>query len=174
MPGTFLLGGARSGKSALAVRLASTWNGPVVFVATAEARDGEMAERIERHRRARPREWRTVEEPIALAAAIDACPADAFLVVDCISFWLANVLGAGWGEEEIEAAAEGAAGHAAARRSPTVLVSNEVGLGIVPATPLGRTYRDALGRVNTTFAAAADTTYFVAAGRVLELAPPPA
>jgi adenosyl cobinamide kinase/adenosyl cobinamide phosphate guanylyltransferase len=160
MPLTFLIGGARSGKSSLAVRLASETGAPVVFVATAEARDTEMAERIARHRTERPTEWETVEEPLKLHAAIESAPPDACVVVDCLSLWVANILEQG-GEPALRVPT---------RNGPTIAVSNEVGLGIVPATPLGRTYRDVLGRVNAAWAAAADEAFFVVAGKALRLA----
>jgi adenosyl cobinamide kinase/adenosyl cobinamide phosphate guanylyltransferase len=155
----FLLGGARSGKSRLAVRLAGESGLPVVFVATGEARDDEMTERIARHRAERPASWTTVEEPLELHAAVDSAPADACVVVDCLSLWVANVLEARR-EPDLRVPA---------RAAPTVAVSNEVGLGIVPATPLGREYRDVLGRVNAAWAAAADEAYFVVAGKALRL-----
>ena len=163
-----LLGGARSGKSALAVALAQASRLPVSFLATAEARDEEMSERIARHRAGRPAEWTTIEEPLELAGAIDAVGADSCLVLDCLSLWVANMLerqGAGAVEQQAEADA------AAAARRPgrTIAVTNEVGLGVVPATPLGREYRDVLGRVNATWTAAADDAYFVVAGRALRL-----
>src|SRR5919108_3823427 len=96
---TFLLGGARSGKSQLAVRIASAWTGPVVFVATATAGDEEMAARIRRHRAARPAHWVTVEEPVAVRDALHEAPADAFLVVDCLSLWVSNLIEAGWDDD---------------------------------------------------------------------------
>ena len=170
MPLTFLLGGARSGKSALAVRLASDWEGPVTFLATAEARDdGELAARIARHRLERPRGWRTIEEPLDLIGELERAPEPAFLVVDCLTFWAANAVEAGWSDEDVERAAADAAALAAGRPSPTVVVSNEIGMGVVPATPLGRSFRDLLGRVNAVFAANADRTCLVVAGRTLEL-----
>jgi adenosylcobinamide kinase / adenosylcobinamide-phosphate guanylyltransferase len=169
-----LLGGARSGKSALAVRLAQSWAGPVVFVATAEARDADMAERIEQHRRARPAGWTTVEAPRELVAALQDAPNDALLVVDCLSLWVANVMETGWEAGRIEEAARAAAAYLSKRPAASVVVSNEVGLGIVPATELGRTYRDVLGRVNGVFAAAADSAQLIVAGRALELGAPPA
>jgi adenosylcobinamide kinase/adenosylcobinamide-phosphate guanylyltransferase len=169
-----LLGGARSGKSALAVRLAKAWDGPVVFVVTAEARDAEMAERIERHRRDRQADWKTVEEPVDVVGAVGGIPDDAFVVVDCLTLWVANLLEAGWTEDAVEHAARQAASVLAARAAPTVVVSNEVGLGLVPETALGRAYRDVLGRVNAVFADAAETAHLVVAGRVLELGAPPA
>ena len=168
-----LLGGARSGKSVLAVRLAQSWAGPVVFVATAQARDADMAGRIEQHRRDRPAGWTTVEEPVELARVLMDAPADAFLVVDCLSLWVSNLMEAGWEGERIEDAARAAADILSARESPSVVVSNEVGLGVVPATELGRSYRDVLGRVNAAFAAAADSALLIVAGRALELGTPP-
>jgi adenosyl cobinamide kinase/adenosyl cobinamide phosphate guanylyltransferase len=161
---TLLLGGARSGKSALAVRLADETGRSVVFIATAEAGDAEMAERIRLHRESRPPDWTTVEEPLELQRAL-ADAGDALVVVDCLSLWVANALERGWSAARIEEHA----GEAASRPGDTIAVSNEVGLGVVPATPLGRTYRDVLGRVNTIWAAAADEALFVVAGRTLEL-----
>jgi adenosyl cobinamide kinase/adenosyl cobinamide phosphate guanylyltransferase len=160
---TFLLGGARSGKSALALSLAG--EGPVTFVATGEPGDEEMAERIARHRAERPAGWVTVEEPLALREAIGA--AEGTVVVDCLSFWVANLFEAGWADADVEREAAEAARVAAARR--TIAVSNEVGLGVVPATPLGRRYRDVLGRVNASWACFAKDAYFVVAGRALRL-----
>lgn len=170
MPLTFLVGGARSGKSALAVRLASEWEGPVTFLATAEAGDDvELAERIARHRRERPAGWQTVEEPLDLPGELGRAPDEAFVVVDCLTLWAANALQVGWSEEDVEGAAAATASLAAERASPTVVVSNEVGMGIVPATPLGRSFRDVLGRVNAVVAEHADRACLVVAGRTLEL-----
>jgi adenosylcobinamide kinase/adenosylcobinamide-phosphate guanylyltransferase len=166
---TFLVGGASSGKSALAVRTASEWAGPVVFVATAEARDAEMAARIERHRAGRPDGWTTVEEPLDVAGALANAPEDALVVLDCLTLWTANALEAGWADQAVAEAAADAAALAAARSAPTVVVSNEVGMGLVPGTPLGRRYRDVLGAVNAIFAAAAKRACLVVAGRTLEL-----
>lgn len=166
---TFLLGGARSGKSAAAARLASAHGGPVVVVVTAEARDDEMAERIRRHREARPRGWTTVEAPLGLARAVRGSPADAFVLLDCASLWVSNAIEAGLDDDAIldEARQVGAA--LVERASPSVVVSNEAGLGIVPVSALGRRYRDALGRVNTAFADVATRSYLVVAGRALPL-----
>jgi adenosyl cobinamide kinase/adenosyl cobinamide phosphate guanylyltransferase len=170
MPLTFLLGGARSGKSALAARLAAEWEGPVLVLATAEAReDAELAAKIARHRRQRPAAWTTVEEPLDLVGAVGRAPGDAFLLVDCLTLWAANALEAGWSDEEVERVAGEAATLASGRASPTVVVSNEVGMGIVPSTPVGRSFRDVQGRVNTVFAAQADRACLVVAGRALEL-----
>jgi adenosylcobinamide kinase/adenosylcobinamide-phosphate guanylyltransferase len=170
MPLMFLLGGARSGKSALALRLASEWAGPVVFVATAEARDDEeMSARIARHRLERPPAWTTVEEPLDLTGALAHAPEGACLVVDCLTLWAANALEAGWDDQAIERTAVEAAALAAARTALTVVASNEVGMGIVPAAPLGRAFRDVLGRVNAVFAGEAERAFLVVAGRPLEL-----
>ena len=163
-----LVGGARSGKSSLAVRLAEELGGEVVFIATAEAGDEEMADRIAHHRAERPGGWTTVEEPSELRAAVEALPHGATAVVDCLSLWVANLLERRT-VDEIEAEARDAARAAAARAATTIAVTNEVGLGVVPETPLGRAYRDVLGRVNAIWAEAADESYFVIAGKALRL-----
>ena len=167
----FLLGGARSGKSALAVRLAAESGAPVVFVATAELRGGdeELRARVDAHRAERPPAWATVEEPLELARVLREAPGDACVVVDCLTLWAANALEAGLDDVAVERAAVEAADVAAARKTLTVVVSNEVGLGVVPTTPLGRRFRDLLGRVNAVYAAAAGRASFVVAGRELEL-----
>jgi adenosylcobinamide kinase / adenosylcobinamide-phosphate guanylyltransferase len=169
---TLLLGGARSGKSALAARLAGRWDGPVTVVVTGEARDAEMAERIRRHRAARPGHWGTVEEPLELEAALAAAPADAFVVLDCLTLWVSNLLERGPDDRRVEALARSAAARAAARAAPTVAVSNEVGSGIVPADALSRRYRDLLGLVNAVWAEAAGQSLLLVAGRAVALADP--
>ena len=166
---TFLVGGARSGKSAIAIRLASAFDGPVVVVATAEARDEDMAERIRAHREARPAAWETVEAPVDLLAAIEDVDGGAFVVLDCLTLWVSNALEAGPAEDGIEAEAGKLASTLAERATPSVVVSNEVGLGIVPANELARRYRDVLGRVNAAFAAEASRSFLVVAGRGLPL-----
>jgi adenosylcobinamide kinase/adenosylcobinamide-phosphate guanylyltransferase len=165
MPLVTLLGGARSGKSALAIELAAGSGVPVTVIATGEAGDEEMAARIAAHRAERPPEWETVEEPVELRAAIEAVPGARTLIVDCLSLWVANLL------ERSREPDAGAAAAAAARPGLTIAVSNEVGLGVVPATPLGRAYRDVLGRVNTAWVGASDRAAFVVAGRALALEP---
>jgi adenosylcobinamide kinase / adenosylcobinamide-phosphate guanylyltransferase len=162
-----LLGGARSGKSTLAVQLAGE---SATFVATGTAGDEEMAERIRRHRAERPAGWTTIEEPLALGAALRSVAPEETAVVDCLSLWVSNLVAADWGDTAIEQEAAAVAQQAAARLGLTVVVSNEVGLGIVPATPLGRRYRDLLGVVNRTFAAEADRALLVVAGQGIELA----
>jgi adenosylcobinamide kinase / adenosylcobinamide-phosphate guanylyltransferase len=173
MPLTLLLGGARSGKSALAARLAGRWPGPVTVVATGQAGDAEMAERIRRHRAERPGHWTTVEEPLALEAALARASAESFVVLDCLTLWVSNLLGEpGLDDGQVQARARAAAAAAAARAAPTVAVSNEVGLGIVPASALARRYRDLLGQVNTVWAGAADQTLLLVAGRAVPLLDP--
>jgi adenosyl cobinamide kinase/adenosyl cobinamide phosphate guanylyltransferase len=152
------LGGARSGKSRLAVERAGANAAPVTFIATGEAGDDEMAARIEAHRLERPPEWTTVEEPLDLAGALRSVPSGDTALVDCLTLWVAN----GGGDD---AALEAATG----RDGLTIAVSNEVGLGIVPANAPAREYRDALGRVNAAWAAAADEAWFVVAGKTLRL-----
>jgi adenosylcobinamide kinase / adenosylcobinamide-phosphate guanylyltransferase len=168
VPLTVLIGGARSGKSALALERAAAAE-DVVFVATGEGRDEEMAARIERHRRERPGHWETVEEPLTLRAVLESADPDACLVVDCLTLWVANLVEAGRADDEIEVEATEAARAIAARSGETLVVTNEVGLGVVPETPLGRRYRDVLGRVNALFVSMADEALFVVAGRALPL-----
>jgi adenosyl cobinamide kinase/adenosyl cobinamide phosphate guanylyltransferase len=163
-----LIGGARSGKSEIAQRLASEQDGPVVVLATAQARDEEMASRIEEHRRIRPDSWRTIEEPLRLRERIESVGECDCLVIDCLTLWSANALDR-LGAEEAETEAVAAAAAASARRGMTIAVTNEVGLGLVPDNALGRAYRDLHGRVNTIWAAAADHAFLLVAGRLLTL-----
>ena len=166
---TLLLGGARSGKSTLAVQMAVRQQLPVVFVATAEAFDDDMATRIRRHREERPAHWTTIECPVALAEAVDAVPADSFVVVDCLTVWMANLMVHGADRTDAAAALLAAL---ARRTAPTVVVSNEVGMGIVPEHQMSREYRDDLGRLNQQVAALAHTTLLMVAGRATRLDDP--
>ena len=162
-----LLGGARSGKSAAAVGLASVSGLPVTFIATAEAGDDEMASRIARHREARPASWAAIEAPMELYSAVASVDAERFLVVDCLTLWVSNLLADGRTQDQVLAEAERLA--ALLRDRPAVVVSNEVGLGIVPDNELARHYRDLLGAVNATFSAAAARSLLMVAGRALEM-----
>ena len=163
-----LLGGARSGKSSLALRLAAEPGEAVTYLATGEAGDDEMAARIAAHREERPAAWTTIEEPLELTAAIESVAPAETLVVDCLSLWVANLLER-VDADAIDRASRAAAGVAAVRLGLTLAVSNEVGLGVVPATPLGRAYRDVLGRVNEVWVEASSRALFVVAGRAIEL-----
>lgn len=166
---TVLLGGARSGKSTLAVELARRAGDPVTFVATATASDEEMAERIARHRAERPAGWKTVEAPVDLLGAVDSVDPPDTLVVDCLTLWLNNLMAADVDPSAAVERASSCAEFLSRRPGATIVVSNEVGSGIVPASFLPRIYRDTLGRINTVFAAHADAAYLVVAGRVLPL-----
>jgi adenosylcobinamide kinase / adenosylcobinamide-phosphate guanylyltransferase len=169
---TLLLGGARSGKSALAVRAARGWAGIVEVVVTAQARDAEMAARIRRHRAERPDGWRTVEAPRELEAALEGAAAGALVIVDCLTLWVSNLMEQGLDDGAALVRAREAAALAAARAAPTLAISNEVGAGVVPAAALARRYRDLLGQVNAAWAAAADQTLLLVAGRALPLQDP--
>lgn len=172
---TFLVGGARSGKSRFAVELGrrhEAAGGTVSFVATAPRLDddGDWADRIARHVAERPA-WRTIEEPVDLAAALDAA-GDDLAIVDCLTLWVSNLMYAGHDDAAIAAAAATFAATSQSRPVPTVVVSNEVGLGIHPDNPLGRHFRDLLGTVNQRVAAAADRSLFFVAGRAVALSDP--
>ena len=162
MTTTLVLGGAASGKSCYAESL---FDGPAVYIATARAGDAEMAARIARHRARRGPHWTTVEAPDRLPEAL-AAAGGAAVLVDCLTLWLSNALLAGR-----DAPTGALLAALAGRPAPTVLVSNETGMGLVPETALGRRFRDAQGRLNRELAAAADRVVFVAAGLPLQLKP---
>lgn len=167
MPLTLLLGGARSGKSVLAARMMGAAPEGVVVIATAEAGDDEMRERIGRHRSERPPDWVVVEEPIELSTAIAGVDGSRGLIIDCLTLWTSNLMGIGLEDREIGDRARAAAAMAGSRAGRTVVVSNEVGSGIVPDNALARRYRDLLGRVNTIWADASDSVYLTVAGGVV-------
>ena len=180
-----ILGGARSGKSSFAERLAARSGRRVAFIATATASDDDMRERIARHRAARPSDWLTIEEPLHLAEAIRRASTQAdVLLLDCMTLWLANWLAQSGNMELEDAAALDAVDTggilseieellvALSTLGPDktlIVVSNEVGLGIVPAYPLGRIYRDMLGRVNQRLARAAERVYLMIAGLAIDI-----
>ena len=168
---TLLTGPVASGKSRVAAELAGGWQGPVALVVTAEGRDVEMRARIERHRAERPASWRVREEPLDLAGAIAAIPADTFAIVDCLTLWASIRLGTGDGADRVLDLGVEAVETAAVRAAPTVVVTNEVGWGIVPVNDLARAYRDLLGRVNGVFADRAGAVWLVVAGRAIGLPP---
>lgn len=158
---TLILGGARSGKSAHAEQLTPK---PAIYLATAQAGDAEMAARIAVHQARRGAGWSTREEPIELVAALAETQAP--VLVDCLTLWLANLMHAG---RDIAAETETLAIALSARAQPTVLVANEVGLGIVPDNALARAFRDHAGRMNQRVAQVATRVVFMAAGLPLTL-----
>jgi len=165
---TCVLGGARSGKSCHALALAEAAPGRWIYIATAQAFDREMEERIARHRDERGPRWRTLEAPLDLPEAIevvDGGPDDAILV-DCLTLWLSNLMLAGI---DAEARTRDLLSALSRCRSHAILVTNEVGLGIVPDNALGRAFRDAAGRLNQAVAAAADDAVMMVAGLSLLL-----
>ncbi len=171
---TLILGGARSGKSRRAQDMAAEAGGDVLYVATAEAGDQEMKARIAQHQANRSDQWRTLEAPTDVAAAIMGLGDDPDVVIlDCITLLASNVFGPDAaedpaarraGEEALESEVADLVQACERSRSEWIIVSNEVGLGLVPANPLGRAYRDALGRANQRLAAAADEVIFMVAG----------
>lgn len=168
---TLVLGGARSGKSAHAARaaLASAEPGAApVMIVTAQALDDEMTHRIALHRAERGDRWRTVEAPLDLAGAVAALAANQPAVIDCLTLWLTNVMLAG---RDPEAEAEALTAALAACPARLWVVSNEVGWGLVPETPLGRRFRDEAGRLNQRLAARADRVELIVAGLPLALKP---
>ena len=163
---TLLLGGARSGKSRHAQILAMATPPPWIYVATAEALDDEMRDRIAKHRSVRGDGWSTIEEPIELARAVAQAPADAPVVVDCITLWVSNLM---LGAHNVDAAVRRFIKSLDGRRAPTIVVSNEVGAGLVPETALGRAFRDQAGLVNQHLAVSAHTVLFMVAGLAMPL-----
>lgn len=160
---TLVLGGARSGKSRHAEALLARHPAPWVYLATAEAWDEEMRARIAEHRARRDGRWQTVDAPLDLPAALDRPQP---VLVDCLTLWLTNLM---LGGHDVEAATAALEAALRARAAPTVLVANEVGLGIVPESALGRAFRDRAGVLNQRMAAAADHVHFIAAGLPLLL-----
>jgi adenosylcobinamide kinase/adenosylcobinamide-phosphate guanylyltransferase len=164
---TLVLGGARSGKSLFAEQLIEHSNLTRIYLATATAGDDEMSARIRQHRRRRGEDWITVEEPLALVDALtrEATHGRAVLV-DCLTLWLSNLM---FAERDPEIEARRLTRFLGVARYPIVFVSNEVGMGLVPETPLGRAFRDAQGRLNQIIAAAVPNVAFIAAGLPLWL-----
>ncbi len=188
----FVTGGARSGKSRFAEQQASAEHEhgrPVVYIATMEPGDEELKERVTRHRTERPTIWHTVEAPLDLTTALRDAPANACVLIDCISLWVANILLTEIGkpdpkatqatpmiaaelERRVTTSIDEIIISTASREGPTIAVSNEVGSGVVPPNVLGRIYRDLLGIANQRLSTAAKRTWLIVAGRALELPPP--
>lgn len=163
---TFILGGAASGKSLFAEKLVMKHSGTRTYIATSHVIDSETQQKIATHIARRDEGWTTIEAPLALAGAISGLPAGQICLVDCITMWLANHMAAGSDPGREQAALLAAI---AASKAPLVIVSNEVGQGIVPDNALARRFREAQGRLNMALAAAADTAVLVAAGLPLVL-----
>ena len=197
MPYSLFIGGARSGKSSLAVQRARAWFTPseafagakardrnVVFVVTGVAGDAEMHERITHHQRERDPAWTTVEAPLDLVEGVNTAIGhgrSSMVVLDCLSFWVANRLmdhgsdnRGGWADAEASLVREldEVVKLLGEHPAPSVVVTNEVGFGLVPDNPLGRQFRDSLGRMNAIVSFGADTAFLVVAGRTLELSRP--
>lgn len=158
---TFLLGGARSGKSAHAERLITQFPAPWAYVATAQAYDDEMLERISIHQSRRGEGWRTLDAPLDLVRALEGLADGEPVLVDCLTLWLTNHMLA---EHDVEAETARLAEVLSRPRGPWFVVANEVGLGIVPDNALARRFRDAAGRLNQRVATAADEVLFLVAG----------
>ncbi|MCB2080764.1 MAG: bifunctional adenosylcobinamide kinase/adenosylcobinamide-phosphate guanylyltransferase [Novosphingobium sp.] len=158
---TLILGGARSGKSRHAEALVSQLPAPWHYIATAQAYDDEMRERIDEHRARRDDRWVTFDAPLALSDALSSMPVGAPVLVDCLTLWLSNQMLA---EQDVEAETNSLLETLNNRRSQCFVVSNEVGLGIVPDNALARRFRDAQGRLNQQVAAIADSVIFMVAG----------
>lgn len=161
---SFILGGARSGKSARALALAEQVSGPLTFLATAEALDDEMAERIDRHKAERGPEWGLIEAPLDIASTVQR-HRHGVLLIDCLTLWLSNLMH----HERVVDVETARLIDALGSSGRVILVSNEVGLSIAPENALARRFRDAQGRLNQAVAAAADHVVFIAAGLPLTL-----
>jgi len=178
-PVSLVLGGARSGKSTHAERMVtgSLQGGApqaAVYIATAQAGDVEMATRIMAHRARRGGAWTTIEEPLKLAEALQTAAAHGQpVLVDCLTLWLSNLLVDGASADDVQERLSVLLATLARRRAHVVIVSNEVGLGLVPETALGRLFRDLTGRAHQQIAAVADELYLAAMGVVLRLRPAP-
>ncbi|MEN5298687.1 bifunctional adenosylcobinamide kinase/adenosylcobinamide-phosphate guanylyltransferase [Brucella sp. TWI559] len=164
---TFVLGGARSGKSSYAEKLVEGSGLQPVYLATGRAFDKEMESRISIHRDRRGREWQTVEEPLDLVGALEKCVRhDRFVLVDCLTLWVTNLMMA---EQNIASETETLIAALPELSGPVVFVSNEVGLGIVPENRMARAFRDSAGFLHQAVASVADEVYFMAAGLSLKM-----
>lgn len=163
---TFIIGGARSGKSAHAEKLVTAGGAQWAYIATAQAYDDEMRERIALHRSRRGEGWTTIDAPLDLAGAIGALPDNQPVLIDCLTLWLTNHMLA---EHDLDAECRGLADVLSRPRGPWFVVSNEVGQGIVPDNALARRFRDAAGRLNQQVAAVADTVLLMVAGLPLKV-----
>ena len=166
-------GGARSGKSRFALARALEFGPRRVFVATAEALDQEMSERIARHREERRGSFHTIEEPLVLPQVLDGIATADVVLVDCLTLWVSNLLVNGATPQQVSAAFDALETSVQRRSAPLILVSNEVGLGLVPDTALGRVFRDRMGELHQRLAALADELHVAVMGALLRLHPGP-
>lgn len=172
---TLILGGARSGKSTVACRVAQRLGSDVTFVATARPLDAEMRSRIIAHVDDRPESWVTVEAPLAVPKAVAGVDTSHTIIVDCVTVWISNlVVEIELTHDEVLTRVDDLIEVCLRRDATTVVVSNEVGMGVVPDTELGRSFRDLQGFVNSRLAASAERVGLVVAGRVLDLGTPAA
>jgi adenosylcobinamide kinase / adenosylcobinamide-phosphate guanylyltransferase len=166
-------GGARSGKSGFALARARRLGQRRVFIATGQPLDGEMSERIAAHVRTRGSDFRTVEEPLDLPEALRAIDDADVVVVDCLTLWLSNLLCRGDSEAHIDARVAALISALERRRFHALVVTNEVGMGVVPESALGRRFRDLVGRAHQRLAAAADEIFLAILGTILRIRPEP-
>ena len=163
-----ITGGARSGKSSFAEKRTLSYGMPVLYIATAQAFDEEMENRIQLHQQRRGDEWRTISEPLEIGNILTSSDGQGACLVDCLTLWLSNLI---FAEEDISKATSSLIEAIAARRDPVILVTNEVGGGIVPENALARRFRDEAGRLNQIVAEAVDEVYTCISGIPLKLKP---
>lgn len=162
---TFILGGARSGKSSYALKLTREYGGKVVFIATCQPLDTEMEKRIRLHKKSRPNHWQTFEEPRDPALLLKKIGTKFdTVVIDCLTLLICNLVMAGYGEAAVENKVNRMLNALTKIKAQAIIVSNEVGLGIVPDSKLGRDFRDIAGRINQIVAAKADNIFFLISG----------
>ena len=166
----FITGGVRSGKSQFALELARNFPGPKAYLATAQPLDREMAERIRRHKRNRPKDWQTLEEPLRVSAILKE-KGDQFslILIDCLTLWISNGLMANWTEKKFLQETDRLCKACRDARGSLIIVSNEVGMGIVPDNPSARMFRDLSGLIHQKVSQQADEVYFMVSGLPLQL-----
>jgi adenosylcobinamide kinase / adenosylcobinamide-phosphate guanylyltransferase len=166
----FITGGVRSGKSQFALELAQKFPGPKAYLATAQPLDREMAERIRRHKKNRPKGWATLEEPLRVSEILEEKGDDfSLILIDCLTLWISNGLMANWTEKKFLQEADRLRKVCRDARCSLIIVSNEVGLGIVPDNPAARIFRDLSGLIHQKIARQADEVYFMVSGIPLQL-----
>jgi adenosylcobinamide kinase/adenosylcobinamide-phosphate guanylyltransferase len=166
----FITGGARSGKSHFALKLARNFPGPKAYLATAQALDQEMAERIQKHKKNRPQDWQTLEEPLQVGQVLSQQGGHfGLILIDCLTLWISNGLMADWTDKKILQEADRLLKASQGMKGTVIIVSNEVGLGIVPDNPSARRFRDLSGLIHQKIARQAAEVYFMVSGLPLQL-----